>query len=412
MSVEAVEEEKPAIRWAILFGVWTVYFCFGLTITGLAPLIEPITGDLGISHTAMGGVLGIWQLVYIAAAVPCGAFLDRVGARRAVFLGAAIIALSGLLRGVADSAVMLYLAVGLFGIGGPIVSAGAPKEIARWFKGSDRGLAMGIYITGPALGSIAALSLTNSVLMPLFGGDWRAVLLLWAGVTAAGSVTWFAIASLPAARRHDPPPSDAKPTPQLEVLRELLRLPAVRLLLVMSVAIFTLNHGLSNWLPEILRVDGMTAVEAGYWATVPTLIGIAASLTIPRLATPERRYLVLGGLALAALLACLLLWLSGQPALTIGLALQGIARSSLMTVAILTLVETRGVGEARAGTASGLFFSAAEVGGAGGPILLGLVYDATGGFDLSLLLLAGVAAFLLLATFRLQALSARPSTRA
>ena len=91
-------------------------------------------------------------------------------------------------------------------------------------------------------------------------------------------------------------------------------------------------------------------------------------------------------------------------AIAIGLALQGIARSSLMTVAILTLVETKGVGEERAGTASGLFFSAAEVGGAGGPILLGLVYDATHSFDLSLWILAGVAAFLLLGTMRLKAL--------
>ena len=66
--------EGPAtssVRWVVLFGVWGTYFCFGLTIAGLAPLIEPITRDLGISHKAMGGVLGVWQLVYIAAAVPC-----------------------------------------------------------------------------------------------------------------------------------------------------------------------------------------------------------------------------------------------------------------------------------------------------------------------------------------------------
>ena len=30
-------------------------------------------------------------------------------------------------------------------------STGAPKIIAQWFKGSERGLAMGIYITGPVL---------------------------------------------------------------------------------------------------------------------------------------------------------------------------------------------------------------------------------------------------------------------
>jgi len=390
------------IRWAILFGVWLVYFCFGLTTAGLAPLVAPITRDLGISHTAMGGVLGIWQLVYIAAAVPCGALLDRLGGRWAIFIGAMIIAGSSLLRGVADDIITLYVAVGIFGIGGPIVSAGAPKVVARWFTGADRGLAMGLYITGPALGSILALSLTNAVLMPAFGHDWRAVLMLWAAVSTFGGAVWLTIASLPAARAGEAPRGGTTAQPQLAVIAELLRLPAVRLLLVMSVAIFTLNHGLNNWLPELLRVGGMTAVEAGYWATVPTLVGITGSLIIPRLATPERRHVMLGGLAVAALLGCLLLYVAGQPALTIGLMLQGIARSSLMTVAILTLVETEGVGEARAGVASGLFFSAAEVGGAGGPILLGLVYDATGDFDLGLLILAGVAVFLIAATWRLK----------
>lgn len=130
------------LRWLVLSGVWVVYCCFGLTIAGLAPLIGPITRDLSISNTAMGGVLGIWQLVYIGAAIPCGTLLDRIGTRWALLLGMGIIALSGYLRGMADGATLLYLAVALFGIGGPIVSAGAPKVIARWFSGSERGFAM------------------------------------------------------------------------------------------------------------------------------------------------------------------------------------------------------------------------------------------------------------------------------
>ena len=83
------------------------------------------------------------------------------------------------------------------------------------------------------------------------------------------------------------------------------------------------------------------------------------------------------------------------PGLMVGLILQGIARSSLMTVAILTLVETPGVGEERAGTAGGLFFSAAEIGGAGGPFMLGLLYDATGGFEAGLILLGILSALML-----------------
>lgn len=82
------------VRWLILAGVWLVYFCFGLTMVGLAPLVSPVTRDLAMSQTAMGTVLGSWQLVYIVAAVPSGALLDRLGSRRALFLGAIIIAAS------------------------------------------------------------------------------------------------------------------------------------------------------------------------------------------------------------------------------------------------------------------------------------------------------------------------------
>jgi len=402
-------DDPGAIRWLVLFGVWGTYLCFGLTIAGLAPLIEPITEDLGISHTAMGGVLGVWQLVYIAAAVPCGSLLDRIGSRRALFLGAMIIAASGYLRGLADGALMLYLAVGLFGVGGPIISAGAPKVIARWFKGSSRGLAMGIYITGPNLGAILAFSLTNSVLMPAFDHDWRSVLQLWALIAVIAGVTWLAIASLrPVRARDDAEDQAAGPKPkQLQVIRELLRIPAVPILLLMSIGIFMYNHGLNNWLPELLRSSGMSPVQAGYWATVPTLVGIAGSLLIPRLATPERRFLVLGVLFTAATLSCILIESGSTTGLLAGLVLQGVARSSLMTVAILTLVETPGVGEARAGTAGGLFFSAAEIGGAGGPFLLGLLYDATGGFDAGVTLLGVLSALMLGFVFALKRISRR-----
>jgi MFS transporter, CP family, cyanate transporter len=394
-----------ASRWLILFGIWLVYLCFGMISVALAPIVAPITRDLGLSHGAMGSVLGVWQLVYIAAAIPCGTLLDRLGARRALFIGAIIIAASGLARSFATDYATLLLAVGLFGIGGPIVSSGAPKAVSQLFTGSQRGLAMGIYITGPEIGSVIVLSLTNSVAMPWLDHDWHRVLQLWSIVAFAGAILWLLLSRHPAARRLDTP-AEAGPRPkQTQVVGGLLKLPAIRLLLLMAVGIFSFNHGLNNWLPELLRHGGMTATMAGYWATVPTAVGILGSLLIPRLATPERRFILLAGLGLSAMLASLLLDTGEGPVLLGGLVLQGIARSSLMTVAILTLVETRGVGEKHAGTASGLFFSAAEIGGAGGPILLGVLYDATGGFDAGLFLLAGIGALLAVAALRLRRIS-------
>jgi cell division protein FtsW len=91
-----------------------------------------------------------------------------------------------------------------------------------------------------------------------------------------------------------------------------------------------------------------------------------------------------------------------------GLVAQGIARSSLMTIAMLALVETKGVGERHAGTAGGLFFSAAEIGGATGPIAMGALYDVTGNFHSGLTLLTVISALLLVGALRLRSLARRP----
>ena len=125
---------------------------------------------------------------------------------------------------------------------------------------------------------------------------------------------------------------------------------------------------------------GWGVAEAGYWAAVPTAISVLGALLIPRFATPERRLWVLALLIAGAGATTLLLHLAPGPGLALGLVLQGLARGAMMTVALLLLVEVPGVGAKRAGTAGGLFFSAAEIGGVSGPVVIGLVHDATGGF--------------------------------
>jgi len=381
-------------RWVLLGGVWLIYFCFGLTTAAMAPLVTPITAELGIGHSTMGAILGAWPLVYIIAAIPCGLMLDRLGARAALSAAALVMAASGVARGLAGNEAVLFAAVGLFGVGGPLISIGAPKLIARWFEGPARGTAMGIYITGPSLGAIAALSLTNAVLMPLAGGEWRVVLFIYAGFVAASGLLWLGLASHPAARAGRADEDEGKKF-DLAAFGEILGLREVRIVLAMSIGIFFINHGLNNWLPELLRHRGLGAAAAGYWASIPTAVGVAGSLVIPRLATPERRLSVMALLFLAALVASLLLHAAPGPWLAGGLVLQGIARSSMMTVAILLLMEAPGVPKARLGLAGGLFFTAAEVGGVLGPLTIGVISDLTGGFTAALFVLSALCVALL-----------------
>jgi cyanate permease len=383
-------------RWRILAALWLQYFCFGLTVASLAPLVQPITRDLGISHSAMGGVLGAWPLVYIAAAIPSGAMMDRLGLRRTLFLAMVIIALSAALRGMAGSHLALFLAVATFGLGGSMVSTGAPKLVSLWFEGKERGMAMGIYISGPSVGAVAALSLTNSVLMPLFEADWRRVMSLYAVVALGAGLVWLAVSAHPASRAVEREVALEPKGGQLRILADLIALRPVQLVMAMGVCMFVFGHGINNWLPEILRSGGMSAAASGYWASIPMMIGIASALFIPRLATPPRRVAILAALVGSAGAATLLLQAGSGPVLALALICLGIARGSMVAVAVLLLMETRGVGARHTGAASGLFFSAAEIGGVLGPLSIGVLHDATGTFSSALYVLTGVCAIALL----------------
>lgn len=391
--------------WLLLFGVWMLYVSFGVIASSLAPLASVVIIDLGMTHAQMGLAMGAWQFVYIFSAVPSGMFLDRIGARYALAIGGLIVALSALARVFVDDANGLVLAVMLFGLGGPIVSAGASKVVISSFTGSSRGLAMGIYMTGPAIGTIISLATTHSVLLPFFDNSWRAIFLLWSGVAFFSAVCWFVIASVASS-----PSAAIQVGPrvsQIRVIGELVTRPAVVIVLLMSVSVMMFAHGLNNWLPELLQSHGLTAITAGYWAALPTMIGIIGSLIIPRLATPNRRFKVLIALGLTAFSASIMLRFADPSSMVLGLLLQGIANSTLVTVLILTLLELPEVSESHTGVASGLFFSASQFGGVLGPFMLGFLYSPEIGFSYGLTLLATISLTIiggaLLLQFRSQA---------
>jgi MFS transporter, CP family, cyanate transporter len=389
-------------RWAMLAGVWMVYFCFGSTAAAIAPLVSRITAELNLSHTQMGSILGAWQLVYIGAAIPCGALLDRIGPRRGLALGAAVVAASGILRGVATNYVTMLLAVGAFGIGGPLVSVGAPTVIRDWFTGRERGLAMGIYNMGQSLGTIGALSLTSSVGLALAGGSWRLVLVGYGIVALAAALGWFAVSSHEASRAQERQRRAETRAASSGQYLALLRAPAMRTVLYLAVGTFFFGHALNNWLPEILRFGGMDPASAGFWASIPVVIGIFGALVFPRLAIPERRMTILAALFLAQLLAPLCIaW--GDAALSFGLVFQGLARGTLSIVVVLVMMELREVDSTRMGAAAGMYFTAGEIGGVLGPLTIGTFYDATGGFAASLYFLAALCAWQLWLLSRLKA---------
>ena len=251
---------------------------------------------------------------------------------------------------------------------------------------------MGIYITGPGVGVMVSLLFTQPVLMPLLGGRWGLVLILW-GFTALAAGLFWLLVGRGVARPAGPITPSA---PLWDEIGAVLSLAPVRLILLMSIGVFSINHAMSNWLVEVLHNFGAGLKQASLLAVVPAVVGIVSALTLPRLATGSRRFNVLAALFTCSLFGSLLFLIGGMgSSLYLALILMGIAGGSMMTVLILTLVEVPGVGERRAGTAGGFFFSAAEIGGVGGPVAFGVLYGGSGGFSSALALLALVALLLI-----------------
>jgi len=392
-------------RWVMLTLLWLLYFSFGMITRSPSPLVSPILRDLGITFSQMGLVLGSWQMTYIVLAALAGVVMDRWGIRRSIFFGALVIGLSAILRSLSTGFVTLLIFVALFGAGGPMISIGCPKAIARWFHGKERGTAVGIYSTGPWIGGMFSLAATNSLVMPMTGYSWRLTFVCYGSLALLLALLWWRLAKEP----------DAGPgTDRFDLFRvfsDFFRITPVRILLLSGLLCFGLMHGFANWLPKILETHGMSPEKAGYAAALPYITSIPAVLMLPRLipAAARPRWIALFGVLTGAAV----LWVAaiqGPP--MGGLLLFGASGSCLFPLLVLTLMDTPAVDPQVLGSAAGVFFGIAEIGGFFGPFVVGTLVDLTGTFSAGAAFLAGLGglvAILMLPLARALRLQTPPS---
>jgi cyanate permease len=379
---------------------WLIYFSFGMVMSSLVPIVTLLRDELGISFTQMGVILGAWQLVYIAAAAPSGLLIDRIGPKKALAIGALIIALSAFLRSYAEGFWSLFAAVALFGVGGPIVSIGLPKLVVDWFSGPNRGLASGIYITGPALGSVLVLASTHALILPLTG-SWRLTLALYAVIALIVAALWVAFGRDSAENASDRERSGAF----IGGYREVIFQPAVWTVIVVGFSAFLASHGLRSWLPQILEARGMSPALSGVLASLPALTGVLGSIFILGLASRgagSRRRATLALLLVTGFCVAAITFLDGW-ALVAAIAVEGFCAAAIQPLMLYILMEMPSVGPRRMGTAAGIFFSVGEVGGTLGPVFMGLIADLTGSFAPGLLGIAAIMWIMLAPALRIRA---------
>lgn len=392
--------DGPAHRWIVFGAMCAVYCAFGIILQAIPPMVAEVRADLDVSRGMLGFALGAWSLIYIVTAPPAGQVMDRLGLRWSLTIGSLLVAVSAALQSIAQGIGMLWIAIGVIGIGGPLVSLAAPKLVALSFPDPrQRALAIGFYTSAPAVGGVLALLLTHSVLLPLLG-DWRNVLLFEAALNVVATVAWVLVSGRAAEARGGADRTDLPRPGAAMVARALIGSSGFRLAVSLGIGTFFISQGVSAWLPNMLEEHtGLSADAAAAWAAASMAVGISARLVMPSAARPERRPFVLF-VVMVALAMAMTLMAFGPPAVDVSAALVLGMRSALTSLVILVLMDADHVTTANVAFAYGMWLSAGQVGGALGPQVVGMVGDSRLGFPGALLGMAGMLVVMMAVLFR------------
>jgi CP family cyanate transporter-like MFS transporter len=151
-----------------------------------------------------------------------------------------------------------------------------------------------------------------------------------------------------------------------------------------------------TWLPSILRDHGFSPDAAGALNSVYALLGIPASVMSPVIATRQRdqRAVMFVFASLEPLAVAGLLLAPGAAAIWVPVYALGQGGSFALA---LTLMVIRAPDPQRAAELSGMAQAIGYCIAALGPFLVGVLHDATGGWDAPLLFLLALGAPMLLA---------------
>ena len=184
-SLRGVAQRVPMVRdlpseVAVLAAI---AFCVALGFGIVAPAIPLFARTFGVSAFAAGAVVSAFAFVRLIASPGAGALVNRVGERRVLATGLAIVALSSLAAAFAQGYWQLLVLRGLGGFGSTMFTVSALALLLRIVGPDQRGRAAGVYQAGFLFGGVAG---------PLVGGlviaiSIRAPFLIYAVTLAAAT---------------------------------------------------------------------------------------------------------------------------------------------------------------------------------------------------------------------------------
>ncbi|MFD9872495.1 CynX/NimT family MFS transporter [Streptomyces niveus] len=359
-------------------------------ITSLGALLEDVRDGLHMSGSVAGVLTSVPALCFAVFGVTAPRLARRFGPGAVVCAGMVAITAGLLIRPLTNGTAAFLAASALALMGIAVSNVLMPVIVKRYFP--DRvGTMTGLYSMSLSAGTAVAAAATVPMTGAL-GGSWRLGLGLWAVVAAVAVLPWAAL--LVRDRR-----SAATETGdgEGEGERTSARASAPRIARSRTAWALGTFFGLQatgayitmGWMPQIFRDAGVSAGTAGLLLAVTMVMGVPLAFVIPRLATRMRNQ----GPIVVALGACGLtgyagLFLAPAAGAWVWALLLGISNCAFPLA--LTMIGMR------ARTGPGVVRLSAFAQSTGylisipGPLLVGVLYQHSGGWELPITLMAGL----------------------
>jgi nitrate/nitrite transporter NarK len=365
---------------------------------GFGVLIIPIERTFGWDRWVISAAMSLRQLESGILSPAVGFLLDRFSARKLIFWSAVISAVGFLGLGFTNGIVAFFLFFVVISLGASGVSHAVtwPVIISRWFR-RNRGLAIGLAVTGPIFGS--PIVILNAQIEEAYG--WR-VLLIGYGILVLIGVTLLSmlVRDRPESyglRPDGDPPEDGASTERSTgpvpcrpdtglTLHAVLRTKEFWLFTSYLSGTFTVNSAFQvHMIPYFQQDIGLTAAWAAVVMSMVFIISGIGRVGGGYLLDKVDYRLVLA--VVAAMMGFSLLYLQVADVNTVS----GTLPFALMFgVSFGCLVPMRGaVGSIMFGTRAiggvlGILQGAPVAAGVIGPLVMGIIFDLNGNYSVAI----------------------------
>ncbi|WP_405680113.1 MFS transporter [Streptomyces sp. NBC_00868] len=359
-------------------------------ITSLGALFEETRTGLGMSGTVAGLITSVPALCFAVFGVTAPRLSRRFGPAAVVCAGMAAVAAGLLIRPFADNAAAFLAASALSLAGIAVTNVLLPVIVKRYFPdrvGTMTGLYSMALAAGTSLAAAATVPLTGAL-----GGSWRTGLMIWAVLALAAVLPWLPIAR--ASRRAARAEAAAVGSGEGTAVRADTGPRVVRSRTAWALACYfglqaTGAYVTMGWLPQIFRDAGVSASTAGVLLALTMVMGVPLAFVIPGLAGRMRNQgpiaVTLGLFGLAGYLGLYFAPAAGAWAWALLLGVSNCAFPLVITMIGLRAKSPAGVVKLSAFAQSTGYLISIP-----GPLVIGTLYQHSGGWDLPLALMAGL----------------------